>query len=704
MNRILHLKIKGMHCVGCAAQLEQALSSVEGVRKTQINFVNEKATVEILPAPAHLEQDVLETIKQQGYDAENFTPHLPIQDHHHISGKSTVKTDLLLAIGFSLPLFAHMMGIAVPPYIQLLCATIVQFWAGRQFYKAAWFSLKNMMGNMDLLVTLGTTAAYVYSLAAVLLHKPDLYFESGAIVITLVLLGRFLEDRAKRSANMAVRSLMALSPPTALVKRKGQYVTLSTEEIRKNDHILVKAWQRIPVDGIILQGTSEIDESMVTGESIPVFKEPGDGVIGGTMNTSGSLDIKATTLGAKSTLSRMIHLIEQAQSSHPPIQKLVDRISAAFVPAVLLISLLTFFVWLGLGFGFQHSLLVSISVLVIACPCALGLATPTAIVVAMGVGAKRGLLIKDLESLEALRKVDQVVFDKTGTLTRGEFSLTFSETLSALPEKKALGLAVALQRRSEHPLAKAFLRAFKGKTYFSVKDFVSIPGRGVQGVIKDTVYYLGSDKFMAEHNIDVPRSLKTNKTVVYLGTTGSLLALFHLADLPRKKAFETLKTLHSMGLKTVMLTGDDKETAQAIGNKVGVDEIHAQLAPKDKLNYVKAQEYHHEHIAMIGDGVNDAPALAAATVGFALGSGTDVAMETAPIVLMRPSLELIPQAFSLSKKTFHIIQENLFWAFIFNVVGIGLAAFGKLSPEIAGAAMAASSLIVVLNSLRLKYV
>jgi Cu+-exporting ATPase len=597
-----------------------------------------------------------------------------------------------------------MMGFPISPPIQLLCATIVQFWSGRRFYKAAWTSLKNLTGDMDLLVTLGTSAAYGYSLFAVLLHRHDLYFESGAIVITLVLLGRFLEDRAKRSANTAVRSLMELRSPTALVERGDQYVTLPTEEIQKDDRVLVKAWQRIPVDGIIVEGTSEIDEAMVTGESAPVFKESGDRVIGGTMNTSGALYIKATTLGEISTLSRMVRLIEQAQSSHPPIQKLVDRISAIFVPTVLVISLCTLGAWMALGFSFQQALLVAISVLVVACPCALGLATPTAIVVAMGAGAKRGLLIKDLTSLEALRTVDQVVFDKTGTLTRGEFSLTSLETLSTLSEEKALRLAVSLQRGSEHPLAKAFVKAFKGSTYFNVKDFTSIPGRGVQGMIKETTYYLGSERFMNEHNIAVPRSGKPGKTIVYLGTAGSLLALFQLADLPRKKAFETLKTLGSMGLKTVMLTGDDKETAHAIGHKVGIDEIYAHLQPKDKLNYVKAQEHHHEHIAMIGDGVNDAPALAAATVGFALQSGTDVAMDAAPIVLMRPSLELIPQAFFLANKTFRIIQENLFWAFIFNIVGIGLAIFGKLNPEIAGAAMAASSLMVVLNSLRLKYV
>jgi Cu+-exporting ATPase len=403
-------------------------------------------------------------------------------------------------------------------------------------------------------------------------------------------------------------------------------------------------------------------------------------------------------------LARMIRLIEAAQSSHPPIQKFVDRVSAAFVPLVLVVSLVTFGGWLMMGAAFQQALLSAVSVLVIACPCALGLATPTAIVVAMGVGAKKGLLIKDLTSLEALRRVDQVVFDKTGTLTRGEFSLTFLDPLSTRSENQILALAASLQKGSEHPLAKAFLKAFPKKKFLAVKDFVSFPGKGLQGTIKGTVYSLGSEKFMAEQKIKVPSTVKGGHTTVYLATSTELLALFRLADTPRRQAAETLKRLKAMGLKTVMLTGDNKETAQAIGRRVGIDEVFSQLQPKDKVNYVRAQEYQHHHIAMVGDGVNDGPALAAATVGFALGTGTDVAIDAAPITLMRPSLDLIPQAFQLSNKVFRVIQENLFWAFVFNIIGIGLAAFGHLNPEIAGAAMAGSSLMVVLNSLRLKWV
>lgn len=702
MNQILHFKIKGMHCVGCAGQLEYAIASIEGVEKVQVNFVNEKATIEIHAPSPILVQHILSAIKKQGYEGELLYNDLITHDHSH--GEYELShSDLWVAILFSLPLVIHMVGFYISPYIQLFCATMVQFWAGRRFYKAAWFSVKNRVGNMDLLVILGTSAAYFYSLIAVFLHRNDLYFEASAIVITLVLLGRFLEDRAKKSANMAVRSLMKLTPPTALVEKDGVYKEISSQEIKRGDRIMVKTWQRIPADGILFQGTSEVDESMITGESVPIVKEVGDKIIGGTINTSGVLYFKATNVGHESTLSRMIRLVEEAQSSHPPIQKFVDQVSAIFVPVVLIVSLLTFGVWYTIGPSFQHALLVAISVLVVACPCALGIATPTAIVVAMGTAARKGILIKNLESLEALRKVDQVVFDKTGTLTKGEFSLTFSDPLSSIPEDKLLCLAASLQRGSEHPLAKAFLKAFKGKKFIAVKDFVSLPGKGIQGTMQGKIYYLGSEKLMDDYKIPVPISSKAGQTTVYLAAGGNLLALFRLTDLPRKKALETLKTLRNMGLKTVMLTGDNKETAYAIGNKVGIDDVFAQLQPKDKINYVKAQEHHHHHIAMVGDGVNDAPALAAATVGFAMGSGTDIAKDAAPITLMRPSLDLIPQTFFLSRKTFRIIQENLFWAFIFNIVGIGLAAFGQLSPEIAGAAMAASSLIVVTNSLRLKW-
>lgn len=708
MTHTLHFKIKGMHCVSCASQIESSISFIKGVEHARVNFMNEKATVAVETFSPTLTKEILQAIQDQGYEGESLdAPHKQSGDSpqapHHESHGGVSPTDLVLAILFSLPLIGHMLGFHVSPYIQLLCASVVQFWAGRRFYKASWYSLKNRMANMDLLVTLGATAAYSYSFVAILLNRQDLYFEAGAIVITLVLVGRFLEDRAKKAANAAVRSLMALTPPMALVEREGVYQNLPSHEIKKGDHIMVRAWQRIPIDGTIFQGVSEVDESMITGESMPVVKQQGDHVIGGTTNTTGVLYLQATAVGSESTLSRMIRLIEEAQSSHPPIQKFVDQVSAVFVPSVLVISLLTFGAWIIIGDSFQQALLVAISVLVIACPCALGLATPTAIVVAMGVGAKKGLLIKNLETLEALRKVDLVVFDKTGTLTRGKFNLTFLETLSSVPKKQVLALSAALQKGSEHPLAKAFLTAFKQKKFFPVKEFVSFPGKGLQGEIKGTTYYLGSEKFMAEHNLTVPRTTKSGQTDVYLATENELLAHFRLADVPRKKAFETLKTLKEMGLKTVMLTGDNKETALDIGQKVGIDEVFPQLQPKDKVNYVKAQEYQHHHIAMVGDGINDAPALAAATVGFALGSGTDVAIDAAPITLMRPDLNLIPQAFHLSNKVFRIIQENLFWAFIFNVIGIAFAVFGLLRPEIAGAAMAASSLLVVMNSLRLKW-
>lgn len=698
MKNSLRFKIKGMHCVTCATRIEHAIASLEGVKRAHVNFINEGADVEVDFPTSSLKKSILAAIEHEGYQGASL--HSSI--HNHIEYSAPDYMDLGIAVIFTLPLVAHMIGLHISPYIQLVCASIVQFWAGRRFYGAAWKSLKSLVGNMDFLIVLGTSAAYGYSLVSVFLKAPDLYFESGAVVITFVLLGRLLEERAKRSANAAMRSLMNLMPITAFVEREGAYVEVLTHDIKKGENVLVRAWQRIPVDGTIFQGTSEVDESMITGESIPVLKGEGDRAIGGTTNTSGNLYLKATDVGNHSTLSRMIHMVEEAQSSRPFIQKFVDQVSAIFVPVVILISFSAFGGWMLVGASFQYALLAGVSVLVVACPCALGLATPTAVVVAMGVAARKGILVKDLESLEALRKVDLIVFDKTGTLTKGEFSLTFSNSFSDLSENQVLLLAASLQKGSEHPLAKAFLKTVKGQPLLEVNDFTSLPGKGLRGKIQGKRYYLGSELLMSEEGMQVPVSRKAEQTVVYLAEEGRVLGVFYLMDMPRKRTSETLKLLKNMGLKTVMLTGDAKETAHLIGKKVGVDTIMAHLQPKDKINYIKAQEQRHHVVAMVGDGVNDGPALAAATVGFAMGSGTDVAMDAASIILMRPVLQLIPQAFLLSKKTFRIIQENLFWAFIFNIGGIGLAVFGYLSPEVAGAAMAASSIIVVMNSLRLK--
>jgi len=707
MKDTLQFKIEGMHCVACAGRIERAMATVDGVKHAKVNFVSERASVETsTPSPSMINA-IIKAIEREGYSAKTFhgshhpPPHMS-SDNHHMVHEGAHFSDLIIAIVFTLPLIAHMVGVPIPSFIQLICASIVQFWSGRRFYKAAWQALKRFRADMDLLVTIGTSAAYSYSVVAVFIGSHDLYFEASAVVITLVLLGRLLEDRAKRSANTAVHSLMKLTPPSALVERDGVYVEVLSHDIKKGDRIMVRAWQRIPVDGVIFQGSTEVDESMITGESLPVLKETGDKLIGGTMNTSGILYLEATKVGNQSTLARMIQLVEEAQSSRAPIQKFVDQVSAIFVPIVLIISIFSFAGWYLMGSGFEFSLLAAVSVLVVACPCALGLATPTAIVVSMGEAARQGILIKDLESLEALRKVDQVVFDKTGTLTEGKFGISFFESLSEVRQDQVLLIAASLQRGSEHPLAQAFLKAVKGKKLYEVENFESLPGKGVQGKIQGILYYLGAKELMEEQGINVSGEVRTGQTSVYLGEDSHLLALFRLADLPRIKAFTTLETLKGMGLKTVMLTGDNKETATAIGTKVGIDEVMANLQPKDKINYIKAQEQRGHLIAMVGDGVNDGPALAASTVGFAMGSGTDVAMNAAPITLMRPSLELVPQAFLISKRTFRIIQENLFWAFIFNIVGIGFAAFGQISPELAGGAMAASSVMVVGNSLRLK--
>src|SRR3989338_5345440 len=704
MKPVLQIKIKGMRCVTCATRLEKAIAGVSGVKSAHINFVSEKADVNTNSTDSQLPHKILEAIKREGYEGELSHQGLGEEGHNH-EHTSLSYADFIIAALFTLPLLANMIGLSVSPYLQLLCGSVVQLWAGRRFYQSSWQALKHFGAGMDLLVVIGTSAAYGYSVVAVFLKAGDLYFEASAIVITLVLLGRLLEDRAKLSANAAVRSLMKLTPPTEFVEREGVYVEVLTQDIKKGDKVLIRAWQRVPVDGLIVDGKSEVDESMITGESVPVLKQPGDKVIGGTTNTSGNLYLEATSVGNQSTLARMIRMVEKAQSSRPPIQRFVDKVAGFFVPFVLVISLMVFGTWLILGYPLQVALIYAVSVLVVACPCALGLATPTAIIVSMGAAAQKGILIKDLESLEALRLVDHVVFDKTGTLTKGEFSLTFIKPLSGHTEDEILRLAASLQKGSEHPLSQGFLRAVKTPAFLPVEDFKSFPGKGIQGKIQWKAYALGSEKMMEELGIDLPPLRQSDQTAVCLAEESkSLLGVFYLSDMPRPHAREALKTLKSMGLKTVMLTGDKKDVAHMIGKRVGIEEVQAQLQPKDKINYIKAQEEHHNLVAMVGDGVNDGPALAAATVGFAMGSGTDVAMDAAPITLMRPALELIPEAFILSKHTFRIIQENLFWAFIFNIVGIGVAAFGKLSPEIAGAAMAASSIMVVLNSLRLKRV
>ncbi len=705
MKKNLRFSIQGMHCVTCATRIEKAIASVVGVKKAHVNFASDKAEVEVDSEATSLIKFIEKAIENEGYKSHFVSGKPSCSDGHtqgHMAhGLTPDYLDLAIAIVFTIPLLGHMLGIPLSPYIQLVCGTIVQFGAGRQFYRNAWRSLKKFTSDMDLLVTLGTSAAYGYSVIAVLIGTHDLYFEAAGVVITLVLLGRFLENRAKKSANAAVRSLMNLTPLMALVERDGVYVQVLSHDIKSGDRVMVKAWQRIPVDGLIIEGTSEIDESMITGESIPVVKGTGDKVIGGTTNTSGLFYMKATAVGNQSTLSRLVQLVESAQASHPPIQKFVDQVAAIFVPVVLLISFITFGAWLFTGGTFQQALLSGVSVLVIACPCALGLATPTAIVVAMGAAARKGILVKNLESLEALRKVDMVVFDKTGTLTKGEFTLTLTKSFAGLTEGEVVQIAASLQKGSEHPVAKAFSKASKG-SLLSIEDFISLPGKGIQGKVDGATYSLGSENMMEEQGIEIPTLRKSEQTVSYLSRGTELLAVFYLTDLPRKGASEVLEDLKRMGLKTVMLTGDRKETAQLIGEKVGIDEVVGQLQPKDKVNFVKAQEQSQHLVAMVGDGVNDAPALAIANVGFAMGSGTDVAMDAAPITLMRPALELIPEAFDLAHKTFRVIQENLFWAFIFNVIGIGFAAFGQLNPEIAGGAMAGSSIMVVLNSLRLK--
>lgn len=719
------LGITGMTCASCAGRVEKALRKVEGVREAEVNLATETAQVTLsanVPAA-----QLIAAVEHAGYHAHVQDDEPEQADAQPEQASMTRETrHLLLAAMLSLPLIAPMLLLPLgvhwmlPGWVQWLLATPVQFWLGARFYRAGFSALRARSGNMDQLVALGTSAAYGLSMFN-LLATPDmhggmpLYFESSAVVITLILLGKWLEARAKRQATGAIRALQALRPATARVLRDAQEVDVPIAKVAINDEVVVRPGERIPVDGQVLEGRSHSDESLLSGESLPVPKAPGDRVTGGAVNGEGRLRIRTTAVGAESVLAHIVRLVEDAQAKKAPIQRIVDKVSAVFVPVVLGIAILTLLGW-GIGGGdWTRALLNAVAVLVIACPCALGLATPAAVMAGTGVAARAGILVKDVEALETTRQLRTIAFDKTGTLTEGRPTLVGLHAIDG-DDAGLLAAAAGLQAGSEHPLAKAVMGAARERSISAaaVADITAVAGRGVEGVQQQRRLVLGHARWMQGLDIDLSPARSLADAAANAGLTQSwlavqtsegwrLLGLLAFGDAPRAQSMQAIAALRAMQVHPLMLSGDNHAAAQVIAAQVGLmpDEVRAELLPADKVRIIRELSAQGP-VGMVGDGLNDAPALAAATVGFAMGSGTDVAMHAAGITLMRPDPRLVADAIDISRRTVRKIHQNLFWAFIYNIVGIPLAASGALDPVWAGAAMAASSVSVVTNALLLR--
>ena len=718
----VELAIEGMTCASCVGRVERALQRVPGVLEASVNLATERARVRTAGAPDL--GTLLAAVRAAGYTAR--LPESAADDSSPQNGDAAAVTmsrearHLLIAAVLTAPLVVPMAGMLfgihwmLPGWVQLLLATPVQFWLGARFYRAGWSALRAGTGNMDLLVALGTSAGFGLSVYHLLQGSPHhapaaLYFEASAAIITLILLGKFLESRAKRQTTEAIRALQALKPTSARVRGPEGDVDVPVERVQVGDLVVVRPGERFPVDGVVREGRTHADESLITGESLPVTKEAGDRVTGGAVNGEGVVVVETRAIGSETALSRIIRLVEDAQSKKAPIQKAVDRVSAIFVPVVVAIALLTMLGWGVFTQDWSAAILNAVAVLVIACPCALGLATPTAIMAGTGVAARAGILIKDAEALELAHKVQIVAFDKTGTLTAGEPRL-----VEALPREGdrhgLLALAGALQSGSEHPLARAVLR--EAGQVIAASDVKALPGRGLTGSVAGQQVWLGNQALMHEVGAATHALQARADALAQDGHTLSWVArrtgegvrvdgLLAFRDEPRTGSRRAIQRLHRLGIRTVMISGDNEGAARAIAGRLGIDEVHANVQPGQKVEAVGGLKGDGV-VAMVGDGINDAPALAASDVGIAMGSGTDVAMHAAAITLMRPEVTLVADAIDVSRRTTRKIHQNLFWAFGYNVVGIPLAALGYLDPVVAGAAMAFSSVSVVSNTLLLK--
>ncbi len=711
------LFVEGMTCAACSARVEKALQKVDGVVNASVNLSTNKATVDYASGSVE-ESFLVQTIEKTGYGAE--VEKEDNKDKNKDFREKEIKSltnSFIVSLLFTLPLFAAMffhmagqMNILTNGYFQWLLATPVQFFIGYRFYKGAYNSLRGGGANMDVLVALGTSAAYFFSVYNLFAGVHEYYFEASAVIITLILLGKLFEAKAKGKTSDAIKKLMGLQPKTARVIRQGEEIDLPIEDLVIGDIILVRPGERVPVDGIIEEGHSSLDESMITGESIPVDKKEGDFVVGATINKYGAFKFKATKIGKDTVLSQIVKMVEDAQGSKAPVQRLADQISGIFVPTVLVIALVTFIVFLNIR-DFNTGLINAVAILVIACPCALGLATPTAIMVGTGKGAENGILIKSGEHLEKAHKMNLIVFDKTGTITKGQPEVTDIIPIGDLSEDELLRIAASVEKTSEHPLGVSIVnRAESNLIRLSeASSFAAIPGKGLRAIFEDENILIGNRKLLNEAEIDfkdyedqVFKLEESGKTAMLIGRNKDLIGIIAVADQIKENSAYSISELKKMGVEIYMITGDNERTARAIAHKAGIENVLADVLPEDKANQIEALKQSGKNVGMVGDGINDAPALAAADVGFAIGTGTDVAMEAADITLMRGDLEGVVFAIRLSHATMRIIKQNLFWAFFYNTVGIPFAALGFLNPMIAGAAMAFSSVSVVTNSLRLR--
>ena len=706
MSDTIDLGIEGMTCAACVTRVEKVLARVPGVTGAEVNLATNRARVHAGPEVTF--DALAAAVQRAGYGAARADAPRKAEGW---------PWELMVAAALTLPLLAPMIfghGAMLPGWVQLLLAAPVQLWIGRHFFIAGWKSLRAGSGSMDVLVALGTSAAFLLSIAELLRAWPGeahaLYFEAAATVITLVLLGRVLEHRARHRTLDAIAALAALRPERAFVLRDGVEAEVALGEVRRGDIVVVRPGTRIPVDGVVRDGSGGVDESLITGESRPVAKSPGERVTGGAVNGEALLRVEATTLGAESVLARIIRLVEDAQAGKAPIQRLADRVSAVFVPVVLGIAALTFIGWMLAGAGVAQAVITAVSVLVIACPCALGLATPTAIMVGTGLAARHGILVKDAAALEVAHAVSIVVFDKTGTLTVGRPEVT--EVIPAPGETRETVLmrAAALQAGSEHPLGRAVLNAAAGLAFPTATEVAALPGRGIGGRVAGTDLRLGSARLLAESG-GAPGVLAAaeadllarGRSLAFLFTAeGAPLGLLGFGDRVKPEAAAAVARLTAMGVRSALLSGDSAEAAGLVAREVGITDVHANVLPAEKSAHIAALRAGGAVVAMVGDGVNDAPALAAADVGIAMGTGTDVAMHAAGITLMRGNPLLVADAIDLSRRTWHKVRQGLFWAMAYNVIGIPVAALGLLDPMLAGAAMALSSVSVVLNALSLR--